>query len=220
MIGYLIEQALENVLGKDQRVATLLTQVEVDPADPAFQVPGKPIGPVYNATEAKMLSSSHGWAMAPDGDHFRRVVASPAPRKIPDIGIIRLLIEHGVTVICAGGGGIPVVRRADGSLIGIEAVIDKDHSSALLARELGADALLMLTDVDGVYENWNTAAQTIISNATPAELRKLKLPAGSMAPKVEAACDFVEATGGISGIGLLADALRIIEGQAGTVISK
>lgn len=220
MIGYLIEQALESELPKDMRVATLLTQVEVDAHDDAFNHPVKPIGPVYSADEADKLASSRGWVMAADGDSYRRVVASPRPRRIIDIGIIRLLIEHGVTVICAGGGGIPVVAREDGSLLGVEAVIDKDFSSALLATELGADALLMLTDVDGVYRNWQREDQTRISRATPRQVTGLDLPEGSMAPKVKAACEFVTATGGLAGIGQLADALRIIQGTAGTVISN
>jgi carbamate kinase len=220
MIGYLIEQALESELPKDMRVATLLTQVEVDAHDDAFNHPVKPIGPVYSADEADKLASSRGWVMAADGDSYRRVVASPRPRRITDIGIIRLLIEHGVTVICAGGGGIPVVAREDGSLLGVEAVIDKDFSSALLATELGADALLMLTDVDGVYRNWQREDQTRISRATPRQVTGLDLPEGSMAPKVKAACEFVTATGGLAGIGRLADALRIIQGTAGTVISN
>jgi carbamate kinase len=220
MIGYLIEQALESELPKDMRVATLLTQVEVDAHDDAFNHPVKPIGPVYSADEADKLASSRGWVMAADGDSYRRVVASPRPRRIIDIGIIRLLIEHGVTVICAGGGGIPVVAREDGSLLGVEAVIDKDFSSALLATELGADALLMLTDVDGVYRNWQREDQTRISRATPRQVTGLDLPEGSMAPKVKAACEFVTATGGLAGIGRLADALRIIQGTAGTVISN
>jgi carbamate kinase len=220
MIGYLIEQALESELPKDMRVATLLTQVEVNAHDDAFNHPVKPIGPVYSAGEADKLASSRGWVMAADGDSYRRVVASPRPRRIIDIGIIRLLIEHGVTVICAGGGGIPVVAREDGSLLGVEAVIDKDFSSALLATELGADALLMLTDVDGVYRNWQREDQTRISRATPRQVTGLDLPEGSMAPKVKAACEFVTATGGLAGIGRLADALRIIQGTAGTVISN
>lgn len=220
MIGYLIEQELENALAKKQQVATLLTQVEVDADDIAFDTPGKPVGPVYGALEAELQAATHGWRMARDGHHYRRVVASPKPRHIPDIGIIRLLVDHDVIVICAGGGGIPVVRRQDGSLIGIEAVIDKDHSSALLAEELDADALLMLTDVDGVYKNWNSPSQSIISKATSADIRKMDLPAGSMAPKVEAACDFVESTEGFAGIGSLSDALKIIQEQAGTIITQ
>lgn len=220
MIGYLIEQELENVLEKNQQVATLLTQIEVDADDIAFNTPSKPVGPVYNKADADVQAANHGWIMTRDGDYYRRVVASPKPKHIPDVGIIRLLVEHGVIVICAGGGGIPVVRRQDGSLVGIEAVIDKDHSSALLARELKADALLMLTDVDGVYQNWNSQNQSIISQVTAADIRKMDLPVGSMAPKVEAACDFVESTGGIAGIGALSDALKIIEGQTGTVVSK
>ncbi|MFT5658733.1 MAG: carbamate kinase [Gammaproteobacteria bacterium] len=220
MIGYLIMQALENELPKQHRVATLLTQIEVDAQDPAFAAPSKPVGPIYDKRQADIIADSHGWTMAMDGKNYRRVVASPRPKAIPDTGIIKLLVDHGVTVICAGGGGIPVVRRSDGSLVGIEAVIDKDRSSALLAAQLGADALLMLTDVDGVYDNWQTPDQVFISHISPAEISKLDFPAGSMGPKVEAACDFVNETGGIAGIGKLVDALRMIEGKAGTLISN
>ena len=141
MIGYLIEQELENSLPKGTCVATLLTQTEVDPRDPAFQNPTKPIGPVYEKAVAERLAKERGWRIAPDGDRYRRVVPSPRPLRIPDVPVIRLLVAHEVVVICAGGGGIPVVRRADGSLVGVEAVIDKDLAAALLAEELEADAL-------------------------------------------------------------------------------
>jgi len=220
MIGYLIEQGLENVLPANHPVATLLTQVEVDADDPAFDAPSKPVGPVYREQEADVLSQTHGWVMAPDGEHFRRVVASPRPKRIPDTGVIRTLLDSGVTVICAGGGGIPVVTREDGSLMGIEAVIDKDLSSALLARELGADILLMLTDVDGVYRDWRAEEQALISHTTAGQVSEMSLEKGSMGPKVRAACEFVTATGGKAGIGRLSDALEIIEGLAGTVIKK
>ena len=220
MIGYLIEQELENALPGNHRVATLLTQVEVDPADPAFRNPTKPIGPVYRKEEAEKLATQRDWAIAPDGDSYRRVVASPLPKHIPDVSIIRLLIEQNVIVICAGGGGIPVIRRPDGSLIGIEAVIDKDRAAGLLAKDLGAQALLMLTDVDAVYRDWGTPAQKPIRKISPDRLRPEEFPAGSMGPKVEAARDFVLQTGGIAGIGALEDAIGIIEGLRGTLVSS
>jgi carbamate kinase len=219
-IGYMIEQELENVLRGQRQIATLLTQVEVDPHDPAFRNPTKPIGPVYSKTEADKISATTSWFFKPDGDKFRRVVPSPMPLRIPDIGVIRILIEHDVIVICAGGGGIPVVRCDTGGLVGIEAVIDKDWASVLLARELHADHLLLLTDIDAVYENWGTPEQRAIAHATPDELREHDFAEGSMGPKVAAACAFVEATGGTAGIGNLAEALAILRGKAGTTIRK
>jgi carbamate kinase len=213
----MIEQELENILPNGQ-VAALLTQVEVDPRDPAFRNPTKPIGPVYDKMEAEKLAGPRGWVVKPDGDKYRRVVASPKPKGIPDIGVIRILIEHGVTVICAGGGGIPVVRKLDGGLIGVEAVIDKDWASALLAREIGADSLLLLTDVEAVYEGWGTLQKKPIRHTSPKELQSHTFAEGSMGPKVEAACAFVEATGGGAGIGRLSDALAILSGKAGTWI--
>ena len=218
MIGYLIEQELENSLAGWRQVATLLTQVEVDPEDPAFKAPSKPVGPVYSKADIEHLAASRGWSYAPDGDWFRRVVASPAPRAIPDLNIIRLLLSHDVIVICAGGGGIPVARRSDGSLIGVEAVIDKDRASAMLARDLDADGLIMLTDVNAVYRDWATPEQNAINEITPRELSALEFAAGSMGPKVEAACSFVHATGGFAGIGTLCDAAEIVEGKAGTIV--
>jgi len=219
MIGYLIEQELENSLPEGPRVATLLTQVEVDPRDPAFRNPTKPVGPVYERAEAERLARARGWSIAPDGDKYRRVVPSPLPRHIPDMAIIRLLVDQDVIVICAGGGGIPVIRRDDGSLIGVEAVIDKDRAGGLLAKEIGADAFLMLTDVDAVYLGWGTPQQRPIRRISPEALRRERFAAGSMGPKVEAACDFVDATGGQAGIGALAQGLAILEGRAGTVVA-
>lgn len=219
MIGYLIEQELGNLL-PDRRCATLLTQIEVDPNDPAFGHPDKPIGPVYSEIEALRLAQERGWSVARDGAHFRRVVPSPAPNRIFELSVIELLVSQGVIVICAGGGGIPTVRREDGSLIGVEAVIDKDLASALLARELKADALLMLTDVDAVYRDWGTPSARAIRRITPQALRELDFAPGSMGPKVRAACEFVEQTGGMAGIGQLSDALAILDGGAGTVIAR
>ena len=218
MIGYLIEQELGNVLSTHREIATLLTQVEVDASDPAFQKPSKPIGPIYGSKEASALADKHGWVMVPDGSHFRRAVPSPQPKRILEIGVIRLLIAHDVTVICTGGGGIPVVRRKDGSYAGVEAVIDKDHASGLLAREINADALLMLTDVDGVYLGWGTAQQRRLESVKPVELTSYSLAAGSMGPKARAAADFASGGGRMAGIGRLDDALAILERRAGTII--
>ncbi|SEK47935.1 carbamate kinase [Roseovarius nanhaiticus] len=219
MIGYLIEQELENALGHDHAVATLLTQVVVDPDDPAFRNPTKFVGPVYSRNEAETRAKAAGWSIAQDGDHWRRVVPSPQPVEIPDLRVVRLLLDQGVIVICAGGGGIPVVRRADGSMVGIEAVIDKDAASALLAADIGADALLLLTDVDAVYEGFGTDAARPLRRLTPGEGRALDLPKGSMGPKLTAACDFA-ARGGFAGIGRLADALEILGGTAGTRVAQ
>lgn len=220
MIGYLIELELANVLPRGRRLATLLTQIEVDPADPAFRHPTKPIGPVYDAAEAQALAQARGWILAPEDGHFRRVVASPRPKRIFELSVIELLIEQGVIVICAGGGGIPTACRADGSLVGVEAVIDKDLASGLLARELKADAFLMLTDVAAVYEQWGRPGVRPIRQISPQAIGRLSFAAGSMGPKVEAAVGFVEATGGFAGIGRLEDAAAILRGEAGTLITK
>ncbi len=220
MIGYLIEQELDNLLPPERRCATLLTQIEVDADDPAFRHPAKPIGPVYAEMEARRLAREKGWAIAPDGEHFRCVVASPKPKRIFELNVIQMLVERGVVVICAGGGGIPVVRRTDGSLVGIEAVIDKDFASALLARELAADAFLMLTDVDAVYGDWASPQARAMRRAAPQALRRLDFAPGSMGPKVEAACEFVERTGGTSGIGRLDEAQAILRSDAGTLIAR
>jgi carbamate kinase len=220
MIGYLVEQELLNLLPAGRRCATLLTQIEVDADDPAFRHPTKPIGPEYGEAEARALAAARGWRVAADGARYRRVVPSPRPRRICEIAVIDLLVSEHVVVICAGGGGIPVVRRPDGSLVGVEAVIDKDLASGLLARELGAEALLVLTDVDGVYVGWRTPAARRIRRIAPAALRALAFDAGSMGPKVAAACDFVEATGGMAGIGRLQDAGAMLAREAGTIIDR
>src|SRR5690554_799123 len=219
MIGYVIEQELENALGHEPAVATLLTQVVVDQHDPAFANPTKFIGPVYERDEAQARADALGWHIARDGDKWRRVVPSPTPLDIPDIRVIRLLLEQGVVVICAGGGGIPIIRRDDGSTLGVEAVIDKDAASALLARELKADALLLLTDVDAVYRDFGKDSAVALSHLSVDQARALDLPAGSMGPKMNAAADFAEG-GGISGIGRLEDALAILQGRAGTRVSS
>ena len=216
MIGYLIEQALANAM-PDKRVATLLTQIEVDPADPAFAAPSKPIGPWYGATQAERIARSHGWSFTRDGKQWRRVVASPRPRRVLELGVIRLLLEAGVTVVCGGGGGIPV-RQHLGRLFGVEAVIDKDHASGLLARQLDADLLLLLTDVPAVARDWGEPIAQWLHEATPASLSALSLPAGSMGPKVQAAVEFVEATARRAAIGALGDASALVAGTAGTQV--
>ena len=219
MIGYLVEQELTNAMPAGSRIATLLTQIEVDRDDPAFARAEKPIGPVYTQNEALKAKEAHGWPMVEEAKgRWRRVVPSPLPQHITQIETIRLLVEAGVTVICAGGGGIPVMRGADGTLRGLEAVIDKDKAAGLLARALGADAFLMLTDVDAVYEGWGTVDRRPIRKVTPAELNSDVFAAGSMRPKVEAACDFANA-GGIAGIGRLEDARGILEGRQGTLVT-
>ena len=219
MIGYMIEQELENALDHAQPVATLLTQVVVDRRDPAFEKPSKFVGPVYERAEAEARAKAAGWTIAADGNKWRRVVASPKPVEIPDFRVIRLLLDHSVIVVCTGGGGIPVVRRDDGSLIGIEAVIDKDAASALLAHQLGADALLLLTDVDAVYRGFGSESAGPIAHMTPDEARAFDAPAGSMGPKMVAAGDFAD-TGSFTGIGRLEDSIAILEGRGGTRIAK
>jgi carbamate kinase len=218
MIGYLIEQELTNHLPDGRRCATLLTQIEVDPGDPAFAHPVKPIGAVYAEAEARRLAAERGWQVGRDGAHFRRLVPSPRPRRILELGVIELLVNQGVIVICAGGGGIPVICRPDGSLAGVEAVIDKDMASSLLARELKADVLLMLTDVDAVQAHWGEPDARRLRRVGPQVMQQYSFAPGSMGPKVEAACEFVEQTGGMAGIGRLADARAILAGEAGTLV--
>ena len=220
MIGYVIEQELGNLLPAEQPLATVLTMIEVDRDDPAFDHPTKPIGPVYDAATAGRLAATYGWSIAPDGDKFRRVVASPKPKRIFEIGPIRTLVRDGTIVICAGGGGIPTMYDEDGRLRGVEAVIDKDLASALLARQLEADLLVIATDVDGVYTGWGTPAQKRLGRTTPEDLERLDLPAGSMGPKVEAACGFARATGREAVIGALTDITDIVKGNAGTRVAS
>jgi carbamate kinase len=216
MIGYVLQQELDNAYKPAARFATLLTQIEVDPKDPAFAKPSKPVGSVYNEAEAQRLASERGWTVAPDGKDWRRVVPSPRPLRILEIEVIRLLVDQGVVVICAGGGGIPVAQRPDGTHVGVEAVIDKDHASGLLAAELKADAFLMLTDVAAVFTGWGTPQQQALGDVTPQALGEMDFAAGSMGPKVQAACDFARRTGGMAGIGTLEDAVDILAHRAGT----
>lgn len=215
MIGYLLEQELANLL-PDRPLATLLTQVAVDPDDPAFQHPDKPIGPVLTEDHARRLEALHGWRFKAENGGRRRVVASPQPRRILEMAAIRGLVLADILPICVGGGGIPVVLDKYGAIHGVEAVIDKDRAAALLALELDADALLLLTDVDAVYRDWGTPRAQPIRRATPEDLTARVFAPGSMAPKVEAACHFVREGGQLAGIGRLEDAARILSGVVGT----
>jgi carbamate kinase len=217
MIGYLLEQGLDNEL-PGREICTLLTQVIVDPRDGAFARPTKPVGPVYDDAVASRLADERGWAVARDGDGWRRVVPSPEPVRIVELRAIRLLVEAGVIVVCVGGGGVPVVSNGDRGLRGIEAVVDKDLAGALLARALGADALLLLTDVSAVELDYGTPSARPLRRTTPDQLRQLGLAAGSMGPKAEAAARFVEATGGMASIGALEDAAAMLAGDAGTLV--
>ena len=220
MIGYVIEQELGNILPSEQPFATLLTMIEVDPSDPAFGNPTKPIGPVYDKETAEKLAAENGWSIAPDGDNFRRVVPSPRPKRIFEIGPIRTLVEQGCIVVCAGGGGIPTMYGEDGKLHGVEVVIDKDLAASLLAEELDADLLVIATDVDGVYTGWGTPEQARLGSVTVEEVVEMKLPAGSMGPKVAAACEFATKTGNEAVIGSLADIDQIVAGTAGTRVRR
>jgi carbamate kinase len=220
MIGYVLEQELGNLLPVEVPFATILTMVEVDPADPAFKDPTKFVGPVYDKAQADQLAADKGWVFKPDGDRWRRVVPSPEPRRIFEIRPIRWLLDKDVVVICAGGGGVPTMYLPDGdrTLTGVEAVIDKDLATELLAREVGADLFIMATDVDGVYTGWGTPEQHKLERVTPSELRELPFAAGSMGPKVEAAVRFVEASGNRAAIGGLNEIEAIVDGHAGTQV--
>ena len=220
MIGYLVEQEVGNLLPMERPLATILTMVEVDPDDPAFGDPTKFVGPIYDQATADALAADKGWVVKPDGPHWRRVVPSPRPQRIFEIRPMRWLLEQGAVVICAGGGGIPTMYAPgdERRLIGVEAVIDKDLASGLLARELGADLYVMATDVDGVYLDWGTPTQSRIDRATPPELDGMDLPAGSMGPKVAAATEFVAATGMRAAIGSLDQIDGLVDGSAGTQV--
>jgi len=221
MIGYMIEQELGNLLPFEKPLATILTMVEVDPKDPAFDDPTKFVGPQYHAEDAARLHAEKGWTFKMDGNLWRRVVASPEPQQIFELNPIKWLIEKGTVVICAGGGGIPTSYLPDGTrtLVGAEAVIDKDLASELLARELGADLFVMATDADGVYADWGTPSQRLVRKTTPEELEAHEFAAGSMGPKVQAAIRFVRATGKRAAIGSLDEIEGIVAGDAGTCIS-
>jgi carbamate kinase len=220
MIGYMIEQELGNLMPFEVPFATLLTMVEVDPNDPAFEDPTKFVGPVYEKEVAERLAAEKGWTIKPDGDKWRRVVPSPLPKRIFEERPIKLLLENGAVVICAGGGGIPTMYdpERERTLVGVEAVIDKDRATSLLARDIEADLYIMATDVDGVYLDWGTPDQRRIEKMTAEEMGSYSFAAGSMGPKVEAAVDFVSKTGKRAAIGALADIEQIVAGTAGTQI--
>jgi len=224
MIGYLIQQELGNELPFEKRLASLLTLIEVDREDPAFADPTKPIGPIYTEAHSKKLAEEKGWTFKPDGDSFRRVVPSPLPQRIFGIEPVEWLLERGAVVICAGGGGIPVAHTdvpatAGRQLVGVEAVIDKDLASAVLAADLRADALAIVTDVDGVYTGWGTPAGRRLDWVSPGALAKLGFAAGSMGPKVDAAVQFASATGRRAAIGALDQIAAIVRGEAGTNVA-
>lgn len=220
MLGYLIEQALGNRLGNDKAIATLVTRTVVDPADPAFNAPTKFVGPVYTKEEARRKTELHGWVMLPDGADMRRVVPSPMPLRILETKPIQWILANKGVVICAGGGGVPTTHDpVTDIVIGVEAVIDKDLASAVLARDLGADLLVIATDVAGVYVDWNGPEQRLIGSAHPDALDPNDFPAGSMGPKVRAAVQFARQTQGTAVIGSLSDIDKMFAGTAGTVIS-
>jgi carbamate kinase len=222
MVGYMIEQELGNLLPFERPFATLLTMIEVDTGDPAFANPTKFIGPVYDKAAADRLAAEKGWVFKADGDHWRRVVASPEPKRIFELRPMKWLLEKHTIVIAAGGGGIPTAYdpTAERKLVGVECVIDKDLATELLARELGADLYVMLTDADAVYEGWGTPQQRAIRRASPEALSAMKFAAGSMGPKVEAACRFARTTGKRAAIGELSQLSRIIAGEAGTTVAS
>ena len=218
MIGYWLLQSMQNHL-PNRQVAAIINQTLVEAADPAFADPTKFVGEVYTEEDAKRLAAERDWVVKADGSGWRRVVGSPRPQRVVETRLIRLLLESGAVVVCAGGGGVPVVRNSAGLLRGVEAVVDKDLTSAVLAEALDADVLLVLTDVPAVMEHFETPEQRPVPRATPAGLRALAPPAGSMGPKVDAVCRFVELTGGMAAIGSLDDAAAILRGEAGTVIT-
>jgi carbamate kinase len=221
MIGYMIEQELGNLLPFEVPFATILTMVEVDRDDPGFKDPTKFVGPVYPEAEAKSLAAEKGWAIKKDGEKWRRVVPSPLPKRIFEIRPMKWLLEKGTVVIAAGGGGIPTVYEPGPGRVlrGIEAVIDKDLCSELLARELDADFFIMATDADAVFVDWGKPTAKAFRRASPKAMREYSFPAGSMGPKVEAACHFAETTGKSAAIGALKDLSAILKGQAGTTIT-
>ncbi|MER5321436.1 carbamate kinase [Streptosporangium roseum] len=218
MIGYWMLQALQNAL-PGRQVAAMVTQTLVSAVDPAFDDPTKFVGEVYDRQEAEKLAREYGWTVKPDGQYWRRVVPSPAPQRVVETRLIRRLVRDHVLTICAGGGGIPVIRNEKGQLQGVEAVIDKDLTGSVLAEALEADVFMMLTDVPRVARNFGTPQQEDITHTTPHQLRAEEFPAGSMGPKVEAACRFVETTGDMAAIGKLDEAEQILEGKGGTIVT-
>lgn len=218
MIGYWLLQAVQNAL-PGRQVAAIINQTLVEASDPAFENPTKFVGEVYDEAGARAVTEERGWVMKPDGQHWRRVVGSPRPQRVIETRLIRLLLTNGAVVVCAGGGGVPVIRNEGGHLEGVEAVVDKDLTASVLAEALEADALLVLTDVPAVMRDFGGPDEQPIRRATPAALRREPFPAGSMGPKVDAVCRFVELTGDMAAIGRLEDAVAILRGEAGTVVT-
>jgi carbamate kinase len=218
MIGYWFVQGFQNAV-PGREIAGVITQTLVSAADPAFADPAKFVGPVYAEADARRVAAERGWTVKADGNAWRRVVASPSPLRVVETRLIRRLLDAGAVVICAGGGGAPVVRNRLGELEGVEAVVDKDATTGLLAEALDADVFLVLTDVASVEADYGTPAARPIHRAAPADLRALRFPAGSMGPKVEAVCRFVELTGGTAAIGSLRDVDAILNGKAGTIVT-
>lgn len=219
MIGYMIEQELGNILPFEQPFASMLTMVEVDRDDPAFNNPTKPIGPGFTRDEANHLMAKKAWKMKQDGKKWRRVVPSPVPKRIFELRPIRWLLDKGTIVICTGGGGIPTVYNKDGNLVGADVVIDKDYAGALLAKELNADMYLMATDTDAVYVNWGQPGAKPLQNVTYDELKQYDFASGSMGPKVISACWFAEKTGNKAVIGSMANLVKMASGKSGTIIT-
>ena len=219
MIGYMIQQELSNTVPGSASIATVLTQIQVDPKDPAFQKPSKPVGPVYSKEEADKIAAEKGWTMAPDNDKYRRVVASPKPVNIFGLEPLKTLIDNKYIVVCGGGGGIPTWVDDKGKQHGAEAVIDKDLATALLATVIDADLFVIATDVDGAYLDWGKPEQKRIALAAPDAALAFGFASGSMGPKIEAAANFAKATGKDAVIGALADIEQIVAGKAGTRIS-
>ncbi len=217
MIGYWLVQALQ-AAAPGKPAACLICRTVVHADDPAFGNPAKFVGPVYDEATARRLAAGHGWDMRQDGQAWRRVVPSPEPAELVELDMIKVLMSQGAIVVCAGGGGIPVVADSPGRLCGVEAVVDKDLTAALLAQAVGAEALLLLTDVESVMDGYGTPQARPIRQATTRELRARSFPAGSMGPKVEAVCRFVEKTGGTAAIGRLEDAGALLDGTVGTII--
>ncbi|WP_406055428.1 carbamate kinase [Kribbella sp. NBC_00889] len=217
VIGYWIQQALSNA-GLTRPAVTLVTQTVVDADDPAFGIPTKYVGSGYPVDDARKLALTNGWSVRPDGAQWRRVVPSPVPRRVVELDAAELLLRSGVTVILGGGGGVPVVEDG-GRLRGVEAVVDKDLTAALIATELRADLLVMLTDVDAVYLDYGTPAQRPLRDVSTADLAAVTFSAGSIGPKVTAARRFAEGTKGRAAIGSLDDATAVIAGTAGTQIA-
>jgi carbamate kinase len=217
-IGYVLEMQLDNYID-DQDTVTVITRVVVNADDPAFQSPSKFIGPVYTQAEASQVADRHGWTVKPDGERWRRVVPSPEPRRIVQLGAIERLVDAGFVVVCAGGGGVPVIEDSEGRYGGVEAVIDKDLASSLLASDLRVEVLVLATDVDAIYDRYGQPEQRAIARATPEGLRTRQYAAGSMGPKVDAVCRFVERTGGQAAIGSLGEVEEMLAGRAGTQVT-